>query len=124
MTDVKALSVLDLAFFALENRARMANVGPLAILKPPPGTRDSKRFADGLMRRMQKRPVGAPFLYRYRAAGEQGLPRLEAVDGIDVARHCHRVALPAPGTNAQLFAFVCRLHEQRLDRSRPLRSST
>ena len=120
MADVKTLSVLDLAFFVLENRARMSNVGPLAILKPPPGTRGSKRFADGLMRRMQKRPVGAPFLYRYRAAGEQGMPRLEAVDGIDVARHCHRVTLPAPATNAQLFAFVCRLHEQRLDRSRPL----
>ena len=120
MTDVKALSALDLAFFVLEKRERMSNVGPLAILRPPPGTRDSKRFADGLLRRMQKRPVGAPFLYRYRAAGEQGLPRLEAVDEVDVPSHCHRLTLPAPGTDAQLFAFVCRLHEKRLDRSRPL----
>jgi diacylglycerol O-acyltransferase len=120
MTDIKALSALDLAFFVLEKRERMSNVGPLAILKPPPGTRDSKRFADSLMRRMQKRPVGAPFAYRYRTAGVEGLPHLEAVDEIDVPRHCHRVTLPAPGTNAQLFAAVCRLHEQRLDRSRPL----
>jgi diacylglycerol O-acyltransferase len=120
MTEVRALSALDLAFFVLEKRERLSNVGPLAILKPPAGTRDSKRFADGLLRRMQKRPVGAPFLYRYRAAGDQGLPRLEAVDGIDVGGHCHRLTLPAPGTNAQLYAFVCRLHEKRLDRSRPL----
>ena len=42
MTHVKALSALDLAFFVLESRERMSNVGPLAILKPPPRTRSAK----------------------------------------------------------------------------------
>lgn len=119
MTDTKALSVLDLAFFVLERRERMSNVGPIAILKPPPGTRSGRHFADSLLRRMQKRPIGPPFHYRYRAAGIHGLPRLEAAGDIDLARHCHRVTLPSPGTDAQLCAYVCKLHEKLLDRSRP-----
>ena len=120
MTHTKALSVLDLAFFLLENRERMSNVGPIVILKPPPGTRSSKRFADSLLRRMQKRPVGAPFHYRYHPPGAQGLPRLEVAENVDPAGHCHRISLPAPATDAQLFAHICRIHEKRLDRARPL----
>ena len=38
----------------------------------------------------------------------------------DIARHVHRVRLPAPGTMNQLAMLVGRLHGQRLDRDRPL----
>ena len=34
--------------------------------------------------------------------------------------HVHRLTLKAPGTRAQLFERVCKLHESRLVRSRPL----
>ena len=115
----KPMSVLDMAFFMLETRERMSNVGPLAILRPPAGTRSAKAFADRLMKQMKARPVGAPFNLRYRPAGLQGLPCLETVAEVDLDAHCHRVTLPAPGTDAQLFEAVCRLHEARLDRSRP-----
>jgi diacylglycerol O-acyltransferase / wax synthase len=119
MTETRALSALDLAFFVLESRERMSNVGPLAILRPPARARGGAAFADRLLRAMKAQPVSAPFNLRYRPPGLHGLPRLEAVDAVDLDRHCLRHTLPAPGDDAQLFAFVCRLHEQRLDRSRP-----
>lgn len=119
MAATKALSVLDMAFFMLETRERMSNIGPLAILKPPPRTRSAKAFADRLMKQMKAQPVGTPFNYRYRGPGLKGLPCLQAVAEVDLDRHCHRLTLPTPGTDQQLFDFVCRLHERRLDRARP-----
>lgn len=119
MADTKSLSPLDMAFFALEKRERPSNVGPLGILKPPPGTRSAARYADRLMAQMRKLPVGAPFNLRYVGAGLKGLPHLETVADIDLDQHCHRLTLPAPGSDAQLLEAVCRLHEKRLDRSRP-----
>jgi diacylglycerol O-acyltransferase len=119
MARTKGLSMLDLAMFVLESAERMANVGPLAILKPPAGYQSSGHFADWLMERMQKKPVGEPFDYVYRPPGLRRLPRLEATDAVDVPSHCHRLALPAPGTDKQLFELICRLHVNRLDRSRP-----
>lgn len=115
----RALSPLDLAFFVLESRERMSNVGPLAVLKPPPGNRSSRALADGLLRAMKKQPAGIPFNLRYTPPGLRGLPRLESVAEVDLDAHCHRHTLEAPGCDAQLFELVCRLHEKRLARNRP-----
>jgi diacylglycerol O-acyltransferase / wax synthase len=38
----------------------------------------------------------------------------------DISRHLHRVALPHPGGDAELFETVATLMERRLDRERPL----
>ena len=57
-----ALSVIDLAMFALETRERPFNIGPLIVLAPPAGFRGN--FADKLVARMLKRPIGPPFNYR------------------------------------------------------------
>lgn len=57
-----ALSVIDLAMFLLETGERPYNIGPLAIIAPPANFRGN--FADKLLERMLKRPVGAPFNYR------------------------------------------------------------
>ena len=119
MAETQALSVLDLAFFVLESKTRMSNIGPLAILQVPAGSGGPRRFADRLMREMKKRSVGAPFNRRYRAPGLKGLPCLETVDGIDLDAHCHRITLQGPATDKQLFEAVCRLHEERLDRKGP-----
>jgi WS/DGAT/MGAT family acyltransferase len=116
----RALSLLDAAFFMLESDERMANVGPLMILRPPPGTRSAAAFAERLLRGLARRPVTSPFDMVYQPPGLQGLPRLVRAATVRVEDHCHRHKLPAPGTDRQLFDFVCRLHEQRLDRSRPL----
>ena len=79
----------------------------------------SARYADRLLAQMRKLPVGAPFNLRYVGAGLKGLPHLETVADVDLDLHCHRLTLPAPGSDAQLFETVCRLHEKRVDRSRP-----
>ena len=119
MSKSQSLSALDLAFFVLESRERMSNVGPLAVLRPPPRTRSPGAYAERLLRAMKKRPVGAPFDRIYRPPGLKGLPLLETVADVDLDAHCHRHTLPAPGNDDQLLKFVCRLHEQRLDRARP-----
>ena len=38
----------------------------------------------------------------------------------DIGHHMHRVALPEPGDDAELFAMVATLMERRLDREKPL----
>jgi diacylglycerol O-acyltransferase / wax synthase len=38
----------------------------------------------------------------------------------DVSRHLHRLALPQPGGDAELFATIATVMERRLDRERPL----
>lgn len=110
------LSVLDLVMFLLETRERPLNIGPLAVLAPPPRARAG--FADRLVARMLERPVGAPFNHRLQVPAF-GVPRLEVDEGMVLADHVHRVTLEAPGTLAQLFSTVCNLHETLLDRSRP-----
>lgn len=116
----RALSLLDAAFFMLESPERMANVGPLMILRPPASSRSPSAFVDHLLRGLARRPVTSPFDMIYRPPGRQGLPKLVRAAAVRVEEHCHRHSLPEPGTDRQLFDFVCRLHEQRLDRSRPL----
>ena len=115
----RTLSLLDAAFFLLESEERMFNVGPLMILRPPAGSRSAKAFADRLLRELKKRPVAAPFDMTYQPLGLQGLPRLVRAAEVRVEDHCHRHTLPAPGTDRQLFDFVCRLHEQRPGSVRP-----
>lgn len=119
MAASRTLSTLDAAFFLFESGTRMANVGPLAIVKPPPRTRDPGRFADKLLEMMMDRPVGPPFNVVYRPPGLGSLPRLETVDDVDVADHCHRHRLTRSKSERTLFDYICRLHEQRLDRTRP-----
>jgi diacylglycerol O-acyltransferase / wax synthase len=38
----------------------------------------------------------------------------------DISRHLHRVALPHPGDDAELFQMIANVMERRLDRERPL----
>ena len=58
MTFTKTLSAMDAAFFMLESAERMANIGPLAILKPPAEKGTPAEFADWLMKKMQEQLAG------------------------------------------------------------------
>lgn len=112
-----ALSVMDLAMFLLETPERPFNVGPLVVLDPPQKGRDT--FAERLVARMLKRPLGPPFNYRLHTP-LIGVPSLEVDAKADPATQLHRLTLKAPGSFDQLFAEVCTLHETRLDRSKLL----
>ena len=112
-----ALSVIDVAMFVLETDERPFNIGPLVVLDPPPGFRGN--FADKLVARMLKRPLGRPFSYRLKTP-LVGLPFLEVDDLADPAEHVHRLTLDAPGSMDELCAVVSRIHAVRLDRSRLL----
>ena len=105
MAHTKALSILDTAFFMLETAERMSNIGTIAILKPPAGTRASQ-FADSLMAKMQEQPVGEPFNMVYSGFSAKHAPRLEATDEIHLEDHCHRLSLPSPGTDRQLLDLM------------------
>lgn len=119
MATIKALSILDMAFFMLETAERMSNIGPLAILKPPAGSANGSKFADSLMDKMKQQPVGEPFNFIYSGPSLRHLPRLEEAEQINLDDHCFRLSLPSPGTDRQLFDLICRIHVQRLDLSRP-----
>ena len=49
-----------------------------------------------------------------------GAPEWVQDSNFDIAHHLHRVALPHPGDEAELFAMIAAIMERRLDRDRPL----
>jgi WS/DGAT/MGAT family acyltransferase len=113
----RRLSILDLAFFAVETPARPMNVGPLLVLAPP--ARAGTRFADTLYAAMLECPAAPPFNLRLRMS-PVAPPALVPDPNFDLARRVHRLRLRKPGTMAALLDKVCELHPQPLDRSCPL----
>jgi WS/DGAT/MGAT family acyltransferase len=111
-----SLSAIDRAFFLLETEQRPMNVGLLVVAAPgrPPRGR---RASDALVERMLRVPVGPPFNYRLT---EGLLPGLVAEDHVDPAQHLRRHRLPQGSDLQSLFARICTLHVERLDRARPL----
>ena len=80
-----ALSVIDLAMFALETRERPFNIGPLIVLAPPAGFRGN--FADKLVESMLSARSAPPFNYRL-AVAPMGVPRLDVDERPILRRTC------------------------------------
>jgi len=112
------LSAVDQAFFLLETEQRPINIGALFVLVPPPGVRGN--YADQLVRRMLRRPVGPPFNCRLRRGPLPDLLSLEEDPGMDPRPQVHQYQLPAGTDLNGLFERLCELHVSPLDRSRPL----
>ena len=113
------LSLLDLAFFIAETPASPKHVAGLLILKRPPGSKAG--FARGLYDDMLTRTdVQAPFdrIIDFPLAG---MPRWLACPDFDLGQHLHYHKLKA-GKNSrkELYALAARLHEEPLERSKPL----
>jgi diacylglycerol O-acyltransferase len=117
---MRQLSGLDASFLSLETRTSSGHVGGVCLLdsgKPAQpldlaALRDL--FADrvGLVPVLRQRLQEVPF----------GLDQPYWVDDedFDLEFHVREIALPRPGSDAQLAEQVSRLHSRPLDRTRPL----
>ncbi|HEY0558659.1 MAG TPA: wax ester/triacylglycerol synthase family O-acyltransferase [Frankiaceae bacterium] len=113
------LSPRDASLLRPADAQQALHVGSVAVLEPPAG--ESLSF-EALLELLVER---LPLLPRLRQRVRQvpaGLGRPVWVDdaAFDLSYHVRRVALPPPGTEAQLRALVARLQSRPLDPDRPL----
>ena len=118
---MRQLTSLDAQFLALESGSQTGHVGGLAIVDPltaPGGQFDCGGLKALLAERLPQLP---PFRWRL-AEVPFGLDHPYWVDDtdFDLDYHVREIALPRPGSDAQLAAQVARIHSRPLDRSRPL----
>src|SRR5690242_5534996 len=117
---MQQLSGLDAAFLALETASSTGHVGGICVLDPSDAPRPLTlaRLTEVLGERLPLVPV----LRRKLLNVPLGLDQPYWVDDpdFDIEYHIREIALPRPGSQAQLTEQVSRLHARPLDRSRPL----
>jgi len=117
---MQQLSGLDAAFLALETANTTGHVGGLSVLDPreAPQPLDLARLTEVLGERLPLVPV----LRRKLLNVPLGLDQPYWIDDpdFDIEYHVREIALPRPGSEAQLTEQVARLHARPLDRSKPL----
>jgi diacylglycerol O-acyltransferase / wax synthase len=117
------LTALDATFLELEEADETAHmhVGSLAIFEPPAD--GAPPALDEIATTLETRMGALPrFRQRLSERHTGGLrwPRWEVDPHFDIRNHLTRAALPAPGGEAELFAWVSDYWSYRLDRARPL----
>ena len=117
---MKPLSGLDGIFLHLETPATPMHVGSLSLVELPANYRGD--YCKAVPRLYARRLPLAPVLSRTLAAMPLQVtnPAWVQADDVDLQYHIQRVALPRPGTQAQLEECVGRLHSILLERTRPL----
>src|ERR1700722_3576573 len=117
---MQQLTGLDASFLALETANATGHVGGVCILDPSdaPEPLTLARLTAVLADRLPLVPV----LRRKLLNVPFGLDQPYWVDDadFDIEHHIREIALPRPGSEAQLTEQVSRLHARPLDRSRPL----
>jgi len=117
---VQQLTGLDAAFLALETANTTGHVGGVSVLDPreAPQPLTLARLTDVLGERLPLVPV----LRRKLLNVPLGLDQPYWVDDpdFDIEYHIRELALPRPGSDAQLAEQIARLHARPLDRRRPL----
>jgi diacylglycerol O-acyltransferase / wax synthase len=117
---MQQLTGLDATFLALETTNSTGHVGGVSILDPSgaPAPLTLARLTEVLGDRLPLVPV----LRRKLLNVPFGLDQPYWVDDphFDIEYHIREIALPRPGSEAQLTEQVARLHARPLDRSRPL----
>src|ERR1022692_3545608 len=117
---MQQLTGLDAAFLALETASTTGHVGGVCVLDPREAPRPLTlaRLTEVLAERLPLVPV----LRRKLLNVPLGLDQPYWVDDadFDIEYHIREIALPRPGSDAQLTEQVARLHSRPLDRSRPL----
>ena len=117
---MQQLTGLDAAFLALETANSTGHVGGVCLLDPPEGGR--RLDLETLTALLGARLPLVPVLRRRLVFVPLGLDQPYWADDpdFDIEYHVREVALPAPGSDAQLTEQVSRLHARPLDRRRPL----
>src|SRR5438876_1210161 len=117
---MQQLSGLHASFLALETANTTGHVGGLSVLDPSdaPEPLTLARLTEVMAERLPLVPV----LRRKLLNVPFGLDQPYWVDDadFDIEYHVREIALPRPGSDAQLDEQVSRLHARPLDRSRPL----
>jgi diacylglycerol O-acyltransferase len=117
---MQQLTGLDASFLALETANATGHVGGVCVLDPSAAPRPLTlaRLTEVLAQRLPLVPV----LRRKLLNVPLGLDQPYWVDDadFDIEYHIREIALPRPGSEAQLTEQVSRLHARPLDRSRPL----
>jgi diacylglycerol O-acyltransferase / wax synthase len=118
---MKQLSGLDAAFLALETATSTGHVGGVSVLDARGLTEPLTlgRLTDLVAERL---PAAPPVLRQKLLNLPFGLDQPYWIDDtdFDIEYHIRELALPRPGSDAQLTEQVARLHARPLDKSRPL----
>lgn len=112
------LTTLDASFLQAEDSDPHVSlaVGSLSIVAGPPP--DYGSLTSAFAERAGSIPRCTQKLRTH--AFDIGAPEWVDDPNFDIAHHLRRIALPHPGGDAELFATVAGIMEQRLDRERPL----
>ena len=117
---MQQLTGLDAAFLALETANSTAHIGGVCILDPTDAPRDLD--LESLTELLAQRVPLVPVLRRRLMNVPFGLDQPYWMDDpdFDIEYHVREIALPRPGSDAQLTEQISRLHARPLDRRRPL----
>jgi WS/DGAT/MGAT family acyltransferase len=110
------LTSIDASFLHQEGPTSHMHIGAVLIFEGPPPEFDE--FLDHIRGRLHLVPR-----YRQRLATpplETGRPLWSDDPSFNIEYHVRHAALPAPGTEEQLFRLAARIASQQLDRSKPL----
>ncbi len=112
------LSTLDASFLQAEDSDPHVSlaVGGVSIIEGP--APDYAELVSAFTERAQAIPRCTQVLHTH--AFDLGSPEWVDDTAFDIAHHLHRVALPQPGDDAELFGVIASIMERRLDRERPL----
>jgi WS/DGAT/MGAT family acyltransferase len=110
------LTPIDASFLHQEGPAAHMHIGAVLLFEgPPPAFSDYLRHVEGRLHLVPR--------YRQKLATpplQTGRPLWIDDPNFNLEYHVRHTALPAPGTERELFVLAARIASQRLDRSRPL----
>src|ERR1700742_4441796 len=110
------LTPVDASFLHQEGASSHMHIGGLTLVEGPPPSMEE--FLEQIRRRLHLVPR-----YRHKLAHtaiDSGRPLWVDDPSFNLEYHVRHAALPAPGTEEQLFQLAARIASQPLDRSKPL----
>ncbi|MGD8418430.1 MAG: wax ester/triacylglycerol synthase family O-acyltransferase [Pseudomonadales bacterium] len=116
------LGFTDASFLHLERNGAPMSIASVQHFTVPTADFDISAYFQRLKRYLAARVHGIPFMTRRlkRTPFDLDQPVWVTDPDFDINCHVFRTRLPAPGTDRQLATLIAHLHEQPLDRSRPL----